>query len=776
MGKKKPKKGNKANYENYIGGMIVFFISFFIYLKTLSPSVTLHDTGELITCAYLLGIPHPPGYPFYCLFGKLWITLLPIGNIAYRMNLASALWASLACLMVYLIGLKISDSITPDQRLKTKEQRLSGYFSSSTFSLQKLIPAGVGALMLAFATTFWEQAVIAEKYTLNALLTTLLIFILLKWQETFLQNSKFYLYLFTFTLGLSFTHHFQTIFLIPASCFFIISIFWKREKKERQLDKGFGLRLLVFGLVPLALYFYLPLRALSHPEINMGDPHTWERFLEHIRIQQFSGYFDSSIFDLFKRLYTYLTQFFIHQFTLYFVWFGLIGAFFLFKKQLKLFIFLFLILIVNILHSLFYNIPNIQDHYLPAFIIFAIWIGYSIYVLILYWSKRWTGVKNLLLLLFLLLPLISLMVHYQNNDRSQYYFATDFVKNILAPMEEKSIIFLETDDTAFPLWYIHYIERKSPDSILIDVPFLAVHYDWYARTLKEKYPNLTLSFKFDDMLGLKTIELEKIRNERINNIISQNNTYSIYKLYDTSLTNRYSLIPQGIFCRVLERDITQEKLEQEMDKNKRFLYRKVVNEIKDKRTQDLISRYPQSYYNQGSFYFEKMRYDEAIEKFKEALKIDPKYLNAQYGLGMAYKYKGNYSKAMNEFKGILKLEPNFAKAYYGIGYVYQEKGRTLEAIKAYKKALEILPELNFVRVNLGVAYLNQEMLAEAISEFKKVIELEPQNVNAYFNLGIAYTKNKEYQKAITAYQNVLQLVPNHQGALTNLYSLSHISP
>lgn len=766
MGKKKlKKKDTKPNYIKDIVGVLVFLISFFTYLKTLTPDVALHDSGELITCAYLLGIPHPPGYPFYCLFGKLTMTILPIGNIAYRMNIASALCASLACLMVYFIVLEISGT-----------GKLSSFNVSIRNSKFKIlnwisfIPAVVATLMLAFATTFWEQAVIAEKYTLNALFTTLIIFILLKWQEAVVKyknpqsavrNPQFYLYLFALAIGLSFTHHFQTIFLIPASIFLIITILCKNSK---LLTLNSILKMLCCFILPLSLYLYLPLSAIFRPEINMGDPQTWERFLEHVNATQFGGYFEASIFDFFKRLYTYTTQFFTHQFTIYLVGFGLIGAFFLFLKQLRLFIFLSLILMVNILHSLFYNIPNIQDYYLPAFIIFSIWIGY--------------GVANLIHLstffsLLLLLPIIPLIVHYHDNNRSQYYFATDLAKNILLPIEERPIIFLETDDTAYPIWYIHYVERRNPEAILIDVPFLAVHYDWYVRTLKEKHPDLVFTFKIQDMLGVKTKELERIRKDRIYNIIFNNiNSHSIYKLYDSSMVGDYSLIPQGIFCKILEKDVSKEKLISQLNKNKKFLYR--GGRLNNKRTQDLIARYPQTYYNIGSFYFGLKMSELAIEKFNQALEIDPKHLNARYGLGMAYKYSGMPHQAITNFKKILELEPNFAKAHYGIGYVHQEDGKILEAINAYKKALEIEPELDFVRTNLGVAYITQARLEEAIFEFKKAIELNPQNVNAYFNLGIAYTKNKDYQNAVASYQKVLQLAPNHQGALANLYSLKFL--
>ncbi|MDI6752729.1 MAG: DUF2723 domain-containing protein, partial [bacterium] len=187
---------------DYVFGLLVFFVSFGVYLVTLTPTIGFHDSGEFIAVAHTLGIAHPPGYPLYTLFGKLFITLVPIGNIAFRMNMESSLFASLAVMMVYFITLKL---ITNHQSLITK-----------------IIPSIVASLILAFSATFWEQAVIAEKYTLNALFFTLLIFILLKWQESL--KTKNYLYLFSFILGLSFCHHFQTIFLVPASIFFLNAI------------------------------------------------------------------------------------------------------------------------------------------------------------------------------------------------------------------------------------------------------------------------------------------------------------------------------------------------------------------------------------------------------------------------------------------------------------------------------------------------------------------------------------------------------------------------
>src|SRR4051812_34333959 len=66
-----------------------------IYGVTLCPSVGGGDSGELATVAYTLGIAHPPGYPLYTLFGKLFTTL-PFGTVAWRVNLFSAVCGALA--------------------------------------------------------------------------------------------------------------------------------------------------------------------------------------------------------------------------------------------------------------------------------------------------------------------------------------------------------------------------------------------------------------------------------------------------------------------------------------------------------------------------------------------------------------------------------------------------------------------------------------------------------------------------------------------------------
>src|SRR6266566_6495450 len=80
----------------------VFLVAFLLYSRTLAPTVTLTDSGELIVVARGLGIAHPPGVPLWIILAHL-ASLVPLGNVAARINFSSALFAALACAMLTLV-------------------------------------------------------------------------------------------------------------------------------------------------------------------------------------------------------------------------------------------------------------------------------------------------------------------------------------------------------------------------------------------------------------------------------------------------------------------------------------------------------------------------------------------------------------------------------------------------------------------------------------------------------------------------------------------------
>src|SRR5213596_4381618 len=80
----------------------VFFAALLLYSWTLAPTVTLTDSGELIVVAHGLGVAHPPGFPLWVILALL-ASLVPFGNVAVRINFASAFFAALASAMLTLV-------------------------------------------------------------------------------------------------------------------------------------------------------------------------------------------------------------------------------------------------------------------------------------------------------------------------------------------------------------------------------------------------------------------------------------------------------------------------------------------------------------------------------------------------------------------------------------------------------------------------------------------------------------------------------------------------
>src|SRR5690348_18062202 len=88
---------------DWLALLIAFVVVWTVYLLTLAPEETLQDSGELCTGAFYAGIPHPPGYPFWTIYAWVWTKVLPVGNVAWRVEVGEATAAALACALVALM-------------------------------------------------------------------------------------------------------------------------------------------------------------------------------------------------------------------------------------------------------------------------------------------------------------------------------------------------------------------------------------------------------------------------------------------------------------------------------------------------------------------------------------------------------------------------------------------------------------------------------------------------------------------------------------------------
>lgn len=187
----------------------VFLFSFIIYHLTIAPTASFWDCGEFISCSYILGVPHPPGAPFYLLLGRLF-SMLPLAtDIGLRVNLISALTSALTVMFAYLIIVRLVRNLHGDAK------KIEDFFVQTAGGV-------IGALCFAFSDSFWFNAVEAEVYAISMFFTALILWLILVWYEKADDPaSDRYLFLISYCIGLAIGIHLLSILALPAVLFII---------------------------------------------------------------------------------------------------------------------------------------------------------------------------------------------------------------------------------------------------------------------------------------------------------------------------------------------------------------------------------------------------------------------------------------------------------------------------------------------------------------------------------------------------------------------------
>ena len=185
--------------------------TFAVYFFTLGPSVGLEDSGELATAAANLGVPHPPGYPFWTFcswfFCKVfgWVTYMGHPTPAWCVSLCSAVFGAFAAgCTAMLICRSAHDFISGDDA--TTNCQLPTTDSLLCFG------GGVGgALTFAFSPVEWSQSTIVEIYSLNALFLMWTFLLSYRWMR---KPSDKMLWFTAFVFGLGLTNYQVLLFAI----------------------------------------------------------------------------------------------------------------------------------------------------------------------------------------------------------------------------------------------------------------------------------------------------------------------------------------------------------------------------------------------------------------------------------------------------------------------------------------------------------------------------------------------------------------------------------
>lgn len=463
-----------------------------VYLLTLAPTVSFWDSGEYITCAWVMGIPHPPGVPFFVLMGRFSTLLFGfIPEVAARVNLLCALAG------VVSVGL-----IT-----RLVQRWCSRLRFESAFYRPVSVTAG---LLAAFSYTIWRNNNSTETYAMALMLSMLILWVFDMWLERRLRGEAAgrHLLLVGYFMAISIGNHLSTLIVVgPIALMYLLYAFrgWAHEWRKPAFILAFaGLLMLAFSV-----HLYMPLRAIQQPEVNETDPSRYAEFSDALERKQYGQV------SIFERKGPFIDQ--LALFGEYHSWqvgrpeawqralgqggqipgttiwivmsmAGLLGLVVLGRRRPDLLLLVggtfFMASFVFVTYLNFKTGPEgtmlgevrERDYFFGAsFALSAILVALGGGTVI-----RFLGGRRSMWAL-LLLPFTALLVNWHFCDRSGDFVARDYGVNLLESCAPGAILITNGDNDTFPLWFAQGVLGVRRDVVVSNLSLMNT--PWYTHQL-----------------------------------------------------------------------------------------------------------------------------------------------------------------------------------------------------------------------------------------------------------------------------------------------------
>jgi hypothetical protein len=497
-----PSRGARHAVVPAVVAALTFVISFVLYLVTLAPTVTFEDSGELAAAAYNLGVPHEPGYPLWTMLGWAF-THLPIGDVAYRLNLMSAFFSALGAALVALAVLVVAG------RASRQAGRSGG---DGVVACGAAVAAG---MLCATAQSTWEQSLITEVYGLNTFFVGLLLVLLAVYgrsaSSTTRRNAWWAVCL---TLGLALTNHPTVVLLIPVALVWMLVLNYRPAERALRLGAGrlaLGAAWFAAGLLPL---LYLPLASRRDPVLDWGDPETWTTFRRVVTRHQYGSGPASGLHAMAHEVWAYFGLLWDQWFPLLLalVAVGLVALWLHHRRFFWLALALWIATgpVTTIVTDFPVDTASAQANaenralvsvfYIPSYMVLAFVAGVGLAGLLGLAARRLAkgdGRRPAVALPLSAVVVVALVLAaiptYRAVDMSGYRFAQAYVHNVLDTASPDSLVMGDRDQFVFPLMYAQMVDGRRPDVVVLDQELL--RRSWYIEMLRHDQPALMAAVK-----------------------------------------------------------------------------------------------------------------------------------------------------------------------------------------------------------------------------------------------------------------------------------------
>jgi Protein of unknown function (DUF2723) len=508
---------------SYLAATIAGLLTLLLYLITLSPETAMWDTSEYITAAYTLGLPHPPGNPFFVLIGRVFAVLPIAPSVAMRINLLAAISSAVSAGMWFLIT----------------ERVLVGWLDQRW---QRIVGGSLAVLIGATAFTVWSQSVVNEKvYTVSLVGLAICAWLTVRWcDEPDAPKADRLLVLVAYLCGLGYANHMAGMLAVPA-----VGIAVLIRKPATLLRWKLILACAAAVFLGGSSFATQPIRAAHFPAINEGEPTACRDGLT------VSCTFSKGTYDAFKynfdrgqyakppladRQAPFSAQ--IGMWWLYFKWqwlrdahnenpglqgglaalflvLGILGGWVHYRRDPRSFAFfgpLMATLTIVLIYYLNFKYgasqsPELADNvdrevrdrdyfYLWSFSAWSVWAALGLVYLweslaVVFGSEKvrvgtdtfdlptkrsWLLTSPLLAIAFI--PMVG---NWQASSRSGETDTADFAIDLLNSVEPYGILVTVGDNDTFPLWYAQEVLGIRKDVTVANTSLLNT--DWYTRQI-----------------------------------------------------------------------------------------------------------------------------------------------------------------------------------------------------------------------------------------------------------------------------------------------------
>jgi Protein of unknown function (DUF2723) len=449
-----------------------------LYVLTAARDIVVGDTADFVAAALTLGVAHAPGYPLLTMIGHA-LSWLPLGPAPFRVNLIAALSDAAAIGVICLTMTRL----TPNR-----------------------VAVAVAGVLVATVPLYWRWSLEAEAFPLNNLFASMVIYMLVRWEEVPARTA--WLVAGAFAAGLALSNHMTIMLVGPA----ILLVVWRQRAAvfARPQVVGLCLAAVLAGLVP---YVYIPWAASRHPYLNTGGVTSLASFIALVTRADYGssqlvaeaanagGSFGSRVAAL-------LSSFTIPE--------GLLivtGAAAAWRTERAYLWFAALAFLVagpafmayaNLDVSQPYGLWVLQRFFLLSHVILAPFVALGVALAIEIVGTRLAAgarvAKIAIAAAVVAAAGASVATHYRALDQSNNHLARTYAEDVLSSLDPHAILLGAGDDVVFTVTYLQAVEHVRMDVTPIWTSAFRGP-AWYRAWLRARDPDLVLAPEGGDPQG-----------------------------------------------------------------------------------------------------------------------------------------------------------------------------------------------------------------------------------------------------------------------------------